>query len=281
LNVSEYILGFVGCGNMGEAILKGIVDSGLLNSYEITFYDKKIQRCNYISDKYGIGKAKDIDSLVKTSKYLLTAVKPQNILEILPEIKKSFSKNQNRIISIAAGVSTSVFENYLGEKTSVIRIMPNTPALVNMGISAVSKGRYVENDDFDFTLNIIRSLGDYVVLEEKLQNLVTAVSGSGPAYFFLFCKYMIESAAARGMDNEIAEKLVLKTISGAAKMLEKVSPDTDYLIDMVTSPGGTTERAISVFKEMKLKDTVYSAVSSAEDRAVEIQGELSKIDLNK
>ena len=154
--------------------------------------------------------------------------------------------------------------------------MPNTPALVKMGISAISRGNFVSQDDFDFATGVIKSLGDYVVVGEELQNMVTAISGSGPAYFFLFCKYMIESALDRGIDKKTAEKLVIKTMSGAAAMLENISPDADYLIKMVSSPGGTTEKAIKRFDEMDMRGIILSAMDSAKRRAEEIQEELDR-----
>jgi pyrroline-5-carboxylate reductase len=261
---------------MGEAILRGMLETSFLKPEVITYYDRSFERCKYIGDKYGIFSSGDVDDLVISSRYLLIAVKPQDVIEVLGEVKRRFDPRSNKIISIAAGVSTGILEKHLGNHPSVIRIMPNTPALVNMGISAISKGRFVSKDDFDFAVGVIKSLGDYVEIKEDLQNTITAISGSGPAYFFLFCKYLIESAKDKGIDSKTAEKLVIKTMAGAAAMLEKISPDTDYLINMVTSPGGTTESAIVMFNAMDIKSTIISAVDSAEKRAEEIQKELEK-----
>ena len=261
---------------MGEAILKGTLESSFLRPEEITFYDKITRRSSYIKDKYRIFSSGSVDELVRDARHLLIAVKPQDILELLEEIKRTFDPGRNSVISIAAGVSTGIFEKCLSNNPSVIRIMPNTPALVKMGISAISRGNFVSQDDFDFATGVIKSLGDYVVVGEELQNMVTAISGSGPAYFFLFCKYMIESALDRGIDKKTAEKLVIKTMSGAAAMLENISPDADYLIKMVSSPGGTTEKAIKRFDEMDMRGIILSAMDSAKRRAEEIQEELDR-----
>ncbi len=261
---------------MGEAILKGTLESSFLRPEEITFYDRIAERSRYIKEKYRIFCSGSVGDLVRDSGHLLIAVKPQDILELLGDIKGTFNPGKNSIISIAAGVSTGIFESYLDNSPSIIRIMPNTPALVNMGISAISRGTFVNQDDFAFATGVIKSIGDYVVVGEELQNMVTAISGSGPAYFFLFCKYLIESALDRGIDRKTAEKLVIKTMSGASAMLEKISPDADYLIEMVSSPGGTTEKAIKRFNEMDIRGIILAAVDSAEKRAEEIQEELEK-----
>ena len=168
---------------MGEAILGGVLENGFLNTGEVTYYDRSSERSKYIGNAYGIFASGGVSDLVRISRHILVAVKPQDVIDVLEEVKKSFDPAHNKIISIAAGVSTGIFESYLGNCPSVIRIMPNTPSLVNMGISAISKGSFVSQDDFDFAAGVIKSLGDFVAIKESLQNTVTAVSGSGPAYF--------------------------------------------------------------------------------------------------
>jgi len=275
MRAKKYKLGIIGCGNMAEAIIKGIMASEFLIHSEIYAYDIRPERKKYIKDNYKITFAKNISELVCKSKHLLIAVKPQDFIGVIKDIKDNFDSSFNVVISIAAGISTAFIEKKLSFKASVIRVMPNTPALLNKGISAISKGRYVSRIDLDFVIDIIKSLGQYVVVDEKFQNIITAISGSGPAYFFLFCKYLIESASRRGIDRKISEQLVINTIIGSGEMLKKYNSDTDFLIRMVASPGGTTECAIAKFKEQNLDSIIKGAVESAETRAGELEKELN------
>ncbi|MBM3708842.1 MAG: pyrroline-5-carboxylate reductase [Actinobacteria bacterium] len=274
---AKYKLGIIGCGNMGEAILRGIVASKILTPSEICVSDKRSERLKQINNNYKVPSAKNISELVCNSEYILIAVKPQDFNTVILSIKDNFNSSLNKIISVAAGISTNSIEKRLSGKASVIRIMPNTPALVNKGISAVSRGKYTAKKDIDFVKEIISSLGQCIIIDEKFQNTITAISGSGPAYFLLFCKYLIESANKRGIDRKISEQLVMQTMIGAGEMLKKYKGDTDFLIKMVASPGGTTERAIAKFNEHNLNLIISEAVESAENRAGEIEKEFNDV----
>jgi pyrroline-5-carboxylate reductase len=149
--------------------------------------------------------------------------------------------------------------------------MPNTPALVNKCMAAISRGKYASDDDIEFAAAIVKSLGEYIIVDEHLQNAVTAISGSGPAYFFLFCKYLIRAAEKRGIDSETAGKLVINTMIGSGELLKSYNPDADFLIKMVASPQGTTQAALSSFDENQLESVIDEAVGHAEKRAREIQ----------
>jgi len=275
LSDAKYKLGIIGCGIMGEAIIKGIVASKFLTSSQICAYDVRPERLRQIKKHSGVSLADDISELVFNSKYILIAVKPQDFNGVIKAVKDNFDSNFNVIISIAAGISTALIEKILSGKASVIRVMPNTPALLNKGISAVSRGKNVSYKDLNFVIKIIKNLGQYVLVDEKLQNTITAISGSGPAYFFLFCKYLIDSAQKRGIDKKISEELVGETMIGAGEMLKKYDGDADFLIRMVKSPGGTTERAIAKFDEYNLNFIINKAVESAEIRAGEIEKEFN------
>lgn len=266
-----YRLGIIGCGNMAEAIIKGIFSSGFLSFRDIICYEIKPQRAGYIENKYNVVFAGDISQIALCSKRVLLAVKPGNMFEVLTDIKKSFKSGFNSIISIAAGVPSGFIEQVLGNKASVIRVMPNTPALVNKCMAAISRGKYASDDDMEFTVSVIKGLGEYAIVEERLQNAVTAISGSGPAYFFLFCKFLIQAAEKRGIDSETARRLVINTLTGSGELLKSYNPDADFLIKMVASPGGTTQAALASFVENNLSGIVEEAVESAEKRAGEIQ----------
>jgi len=274
--LAYYKLGIIGCGNMGEGILRGILDSAFLGASQITVYDTRRDRKEYIRNNYGVSTAESNLDVVKSSEYILLAIKPQNLNILLDEIKTGFSGKSSVVISIVAGVTTFYIEEKLNKKVSVIRVMPNSPALLKKGMSAVSKGKNVSESDLKFTLDLIGSVGDYVVIDEKYQNIATALSGSGPAYFFLFCKHLIEAGEKEGLSSEIAKRLVVNTMIGAGELMKKPEADIDNLIKMVASPGGTTEKALKEFGEHKLGEIIKSAVNSAVKRACELQNFLNK-----
>jgi pyrroline-5-carboxylate reductase len=267
----HYRLGIIGCGNMAEAIIKGVFASGFLSPRDIICYEIKPQRAEYIKNNYHLSFTDEISQIALASKSILIAVKPANMLEALTGIKKYFKPDFNSIISIAAGVPSNFIEQVLENKPSVIRIMPNTPALVNKCMAAISRGKYASDDDMEFAAAVIKSLGEYIVIEEDLQNTVTAISGSGPAYFFLFCKFLIRAAEKRGLASETAGKLVIGTLTGSGELLKSYNPDADFLIKMVASPGGTTQAALLSFEENHLENIIDEAVGCAEKRAKEIQ----------
>jgi len=269
--LDKYNLGIIGCGNMGEAILKGVLDGCFLESCQILFYDKDNTREKYIKRKYKVNAANEIIELVKKTRYILVAVKPQDIKTVLDEIKISFNYKLNTIISIVAGIPTFYIEKTLGSNASVIRIMPNAPALFGKGMAAVSKGKFVKKRDLLFAERLIKSVGDYVLIEENYQNIATALNGSGPAYFFLFCKYLIECGIRNGLDLETSKKLVINTMIGAGVTIKESGSDLDSLIKKVASPGGTTEAALKEFGRGKLGKIIIKAVESAKKRAYELQ----------
>lgn len=267
----SYKLGMIGCGNMGEAILGGILDSGFLNTDEIISYDIDNSRRNYIKTNYNVCLAEGISDVVKKSRYILLSVKPKDIKTVLSEISTCFDNKLNSIISIAAGVSTDYIEKFFDSDASVIRVMPNYPALFRKGMAAISRGRFTKDEDLSFIEKLIKSTGDYVIIDDKYQDIATALSGSGPAYFFLFCKYLIKSGIKNGLDPEISKKLVTGTMNGAATVIDKSGIGLDGLIRKIASPGGTTERALKEFEKNRLDEIVCGAIESAKKRANELQ----------
>ncbi len=269
--MSSYKLGIIGCGNMGEAILKGVLDCCFLKPDQIIFYDRDDIREKYIKNNYKIHAAAEITELVKKTVYILLAVKPQDLKTVLSQVKISFDYKVNSVISIAAGIPTYYIEKILNSNASVIRIMPNAPALFGKGMAALSKGKFVKNRDLLFSKELIKSVGDYVLIDEKYQNIATALNGSGPAYFFLFCKYLIAYGIKNGLDPEVSKKLVNETMIGAGITIEKSGSDLDTLIKKVASPGGTTEMALKEFVRGELNKIIIKAVESAKKRAYELQ----------
>lgn len=262
----DFKLGIIGVGKMGNALLDGIIDSGFFHPQEISVYDINSNIIDEISDKANVG-ILPIDEMPEHCNTLLIAVKPQQLVDILPKLSRVTDKNL--IISILAGTKTSRYENILGN-IPVIRAMPNTPALLRQGITVLSKGKYALDNDLALAENIFKSVGKVTVLDENLQDIVVAISGSGPAYFFLFCEYLIDAAVDLGLKKSTAELLVIETITGAAKMLKETNMSSLELRQMVTSKGGTTQAATQIFNQNKLQKIFFDAVASAKKRSEEL-----------
>jgi len=271
--LQRFRLGILGLGNMGFALAKGVIRSGLLEKKKVWGYDLQAEKRSKAIEELGIKVPEAAVSYLPDTSYVLVAVKPQNIKDTLEKIKDVL-KEDNTIISIAAGVTTGIIEEILGKKNSVIRVMPNTPATLGKGISAISPGRFAGRNDMSFTENIMKSVGSCIRVDEKFQNAVTAISGSGPAYFFLFCKHIFKTAREIGLEEEVASLLVTETIKGAAAMISDSGHDLDELVRMVKSPGGTTEKAIMKFEEKGFEQMVGDAIKAARDRACELEGNI-------
>lgn len=251
---------------MGEALLRGLLSSKHAPE-DIAINDANTEKVKNLSQELGI-RSRSLDKIT-TAETLIFAVKPQQIKDLISALKKISFAKKPLIISIAAGIKTSVFENAFGE-IPVIRAMPNTPALVKKGVSVLSKGRFANETHLSFTENIFESLGIVLVVDEKYQDIVTAVSGSGPAYFFLFVEYLIKAAIKLGLDKDVAAKLVAGTFVGSAKLLDKTGEEPENLRKAVTSPGGTTEAAIEEFKNNDLETIVFESISAAKKRSEEL-----------
>jgi pyrroline-5-carboxylate reductase len=266
-------IGFIGAGNMAEAIIKGVIDAKVYKAKDIIVSDVRPQRVRFICNKYKVTSAGDNCKLAKTAGILVLSVKPQNMPQVLDEIKGAIGKN-SLIVSIAAGITTKRIQKVLGS-VPVVRVMPNTPALIGQGAAAIyateqaaSRLKEVER--------IFSAVGIAVVVDnEKLIDVVTAVSGSGPAYFFLLMEEMIKSAQQLGLEKQVAEKLVLQTAKGAGLLAVEAagknqSPET--LRKDVTSPGGTTQAALKVFSKCDFEKMVFDALNAAAQRSQQLSG---------
>jgi pyrroline-5-carboxylate reductase len=265
------VLGIIGCGNMGKAIISGILESSFLDAGDLLFFEKSEEKAAEIKSKYGIEQARDIMHITGICRYVLLAVKPVDIGEVLDSLEPYFEVGKNSLLSIAAGIPAEYIQKRLKKNASVIRIMPNTPALYRSGLSAISRGRFATEEDMEFAVKMMGSVGEYIVIEERLQNIATALNGSGPAYFFLFCKYMIEAGVEHGLEPDTARRMVIRTMVGAGITMERSGYGPDRLIKMVASPGGTTERALLEFEDKQLESIVKGAVKQALERARELE----------
>lgn len=264
-------IAFIGCGQMGEALIKGIVHSKIVTSDRIIISDPDKEKTGRLKNELQVSVAENNSDAVLKAEIVFLAVKPQQIKSVLSEIKTSVEENKI-IISIAAGISSKTIENSLDKKVPVIRVMPNSPALVSSGIYVISLGRYAGEKETELAKNIFSVSGEVVFIGEELQNEAMALSGCGPAYFYLFVEHLIDAGVKKGLPEDIAGKLAIETLIGSGKMLKETGRSPADLRKMVTSPGGTTLAALEIFEKEEFSLIVRKAVDAAIKRAVEIGG---------
>lgn len=260
-------VGVIGAGVMGEALIAALIKFGIKAS-SICVSEKRAERAEELTNRYGICVC-DIAQNVGGSDVLLLVVKPQDMASVLEEIKGSI-KAGALIITFAAGKSTSFISSILGAGRPVIRVMPNTPALVGAGMSAMSRGAGVTDAQAAFVSAFLSATGKAVEVEESLQDAVTATSGSGPAYFFAFAEHMIEGAVALGLSKDVATTLTAQTMLGAATLLDQSGKSATTLRENVTSPNGTTAAALASLNNSDLASIVAKAMKAARDRSQEL-----------
>jgi len=260
-------VGIVGAGIMGEALMVAVIKSGVCVS-NIVFSDKSDVRAKSLRQKYGCIEM-STSQVVSQANSIFFSVKPQDMDLLLVEIGKSISTSQ-RVISFAAGKKTSHIEGFLQEGVPVLRVMPNTPMSVGIGASAISAGKYASKDDVKAVEELLKASGKTIVVDESLQDAVTATSGSGPAYFFRFVEAMINGAKDLGLSESDAKTLVIQTIAGAAAMLNEEGASPSTLRQNVTSPKGTTFAALQVFESMDIEGIIKKAMRAARDRSQEL-----------
>lgn len=261
-------LGVVGVGQMGEAIIRGALDAQWCRSEDIVASDVDNQRLKEIRRRYGVQDA-PTHELPKRCSALLIAVKPQDVPDVLSQWSQGARIN-HLVISIAAGVRIGALVDALGQGARVIRIMPNNPCVIGMGCSAICASEGAGEEDLEFARTLFESLGSVVEVEEKWMDAVTAISGSGPAYLYLFFEAMVEAGASLGLPWDVSRKLVLQTIKGAMGMVESTGEHPAVLRERVSSPGGTTLAALSVMESRAFRSTIWEAIRSARDRSEQL-----------
>ena len=266
LTNSNHRVGLIGAGVMGEALLSGLINAGF-PANQISIYEKRPDRAVEITSKYKVTNSL-LDELCEVSDVVLLVTKPQDLGELLDNISSKVKANV-LLVSFAAGKTI----DFISKKIStakVIRVMPNTPILVNKGASAISVGKGVSAEQENFVLEFLNSCGKAIVVKEDLQDAVTATSGSGPAYFFAFVEEMIKAAVALGLSEAEATSLSIQTIVGAAEMLQSSGKGPTILRENVTSPNGTTAAALSKFNEGNFSDLIARSMKAARDRSQEL-----------
>jgi pyrroline-5-carboxylate reductase len=262
-------IAFIGGGNMGEAILKALLENKMCLPADIAVSDISPPRREYLEKRYGVFLTADSKEGVRGRNMVILAVKPQNITEVLTGLK-GVLKLEQLVLSIAAGITIDAVRNGLGHRR-VVRAMPNTPAQIGLGITGWTSTPEVTAEQKAWVRLLLSTIGKEIYFDdEKYLDMVTAVSGSGPAYIYLFAESLINAAADLGFSRQDAEALVLQTVLGAAHLMIRSDKAPAELRRDVTSKGGTTESAIRVFEESDLAGIVRKAVRAAYERAKEL-----------
>lgn len=263
-------LGFIGAGNMAEAICRGILDGDVLAAGQILAFDPNAKRQALFRDELNVATAVDNAELLDRCRTIILAVKPQYMAEALEPVAGKVGADQ-LVITIAAGISTSWIANLLGPAPlRVVRVMPNTPMLVGAGMSVLCPGVNATEMDVQYAEKLFAAAGQTLIVTEDLMDAVTAVSGSGPAYFFYFVEALIAGGVQAGLSEAQTAQLAKATITGAAKLLTESDDSPAELRRKVTSPGGTTEAAINSMTEGKVSEQITQAVAAAAARGKEL-----------
>lgn len=261
-------IGFIGTGNMASAMIKGLKNTKL--KFDIAGFDINKKILKKVKNEYNIKIKNSNTDVVEDSDIIVLAVKPQNMNEVLEEIKDKITK-EKLIISIAAGITINFILDKINKKIPIVRVMPNTPALIGEGACAYCINKFVSKKWVKMTEQILSSFCKIsIILPESKINAITALSGSGPAYFFFFLESMLNAASLLNINKKTALLLLSQTMIGAGKLLLKQNDAPEELREKVTSKGGTTERAISFMEKCKLKEIIKNAVLLAKKRADEL-----------
>lgn len=260
-------LGVIGCGKMGAALVEGIVSAGVCSGSDVVLYDVAAGASRGLSERTGARVVSSNGEVAGESDVVLVCVKPQVMMETLAELGET---SDNLLISIAAGVTIEAIEEAVSHRHRVIRVMPNTPALVGKGASAYSRGHSATEADGGIAEQLLGSVGIVCEVPESDLDAVTALSGSGPAYVFLLIESLIASAIELGLDEEMAHALAVQTVIGAGEMVQQTGEAPAVLRENVTSPNGTTFAALESFRSDGFREIVGRALRAARDRSVEL-----------
>lgn len=262
----EKKIGFIGCGNMGKAILGGLIASKLVQPGQIWVYTPTPEKVAALHDEYGINAAQSAQEVAQVADIVFGAVKPNILVKVLSEIASSLNK-ESLVVSIAAGVTLDQLARALGHDRKIIRTMPNTPSMVNAGMTSVTPNALVTPEDTAEVLNIFRSFGEAEVVSEAMIHPVVGVSGSAPAYVFMFIEAMADAAVLGGMPRAQAYKFAAQAVMGSAKMVLETGKHPGVLKDMVCSPGGTTIEAVRVLEEKGFRSAVMASIRACMEKS--------------
>lgn len=262
----EKKIGFIGCGNMSKAIIAGLVNSGHLNAANILVFDRKPATNQAMQQQYGITPAASARELAEQADILVGAVKPNVMLDVLREVADSM-KPEALLVSIAAGVTLASLTSAVGEDRKIIRAMPNTPSLVGEGMTSVTPNTLVSEQETQQVVDIFNSFGKAAVVPEYQIHAVVGVSGSSPAYVFMFIEAMADAAVLGGMPRAQAYQFAAQAVKGAAQMVLESGKHPAELKDMVCSPGGTTIEAVATLEQKGFRAAVIEAMQNCMEKS--------------
>lgn len=261
-------LAIFGAGVMGETLLSGLVRAGRDNEH-LTITERRPERVAELRERYAGVQVLDNVEAAERADTLVLVVKPQDMSTLLDEIREHVRPG-NLVVSLAAGIPTEYLEARLPRGSSVVRVMPNTPALVDQGMAALSRGKFCTDEHMNEAMELLRSCGRAIEVPEKYQDAVTAISGSGPAYVFYVVEAMIEAGVVLGLPRATATELVVQTLYGAATMIKETGQHPTVLREQVTSPGGTTAAALRQLDDNKVRAAFITAMEAAAARSAEL-----------
>ena len=269
MSVKGKRVGFLGSGNMGEALIRGIVQAGLVPPGSIAASDVRGERLAQMERQYGIRTLSDNAELIRESDVIVLAVKPQIMTSVLRDVASAVDLTK-LIISLAAGVPTVTLRAHLPRAGRLIRVMPNTPALVLEGVTAIARSDGLHEGDLETAQELFGAVGRVVVLDEEAMDAVTGLSGSGPAYVAIVIESLADGGVKMGLDRATAMTLAAQTVLGSAKLILETGTHPGQLKDMVASPGGTTIAGIAALEEGGVRRTFIGAVERATLRSREL-----------
>ncbi len=267
--LAAHTIGFIGAGNMAEALIRGLVRGNHIAAGSVYASAPRNERLDELKAAYGIVVTKDNREVARSSNVVVLSVKPQIMDKVLAEISDQLQPG-TLVVSIAAGVDTESIETTVPEGVRVVRAMPNTPALVGAGATAVAAGKHASDVDLATAKALFEAVGIAVALEEYHLDAVTGLSGSGPAYIFLILEALADAGVKVGLSRRNAQRLAAQTVMGSAKLLLETDEHPGRLKDMVTSPGGTAIAGLHTLEEGGLRTTLINAVETATKRAREL-----------
>ena len=260
------MLGFVGCGNMAQAMLKGILAKGLYKADEIIVSRRTKEALDALHEELGVQTTTDNKEVAEKADVLVLAIKPYQFADVIPEIAPVCKENA-LVISIAAGQTIANIEKLFGKTMKIVRTMPNTPALVGEGMTGATPNEFVTEAELKYVCEILSGFSKVEVISEKLMDTVVAVSGSSPAYVFMFIEAMADAAVEQGMPRAQAYKFAAQAVMGSAKMVLETGKHPGELKDMVCSPAGTTIKAVRVLEKEGFRSAVIEAMDACVDAA--------------
>ncbi len=269
-----YKIGFIGCGNMGRAILGGLLKAGIVKADEVIISCHTKKSCSEVEAEYHVKAVLDNQEVAGNADVVLLAVKPNKFEEVIPDVKAGLERNaagENTIvISIAAGKDIAYLEKNLGKNQKIIRVMPNTPALVGEGMSALTVNARVTEEDLKYALTIFESFGKAEVVPESMMDAVIGVSGSSPAYVYMFIEALADGAVAAGMPRAQAYTFAAQSVLGAAKMVLETGQHPGALKDAVCSPGGTTMAGVLELEKQGLRNAVIAGEMACIQKSIDM-----------